>query len=840
MDAALHTMLNGDVPVWLSLPHSKSSIEQKTSQTQQKQGLNWAQTLGDAAKNGFRAIYLPIENNWNEPSLSYYTTLLHKRIIGRTVFETVIFKGNRYDSHFYAHCTKNMSGSFTLYGINAGDSDLDVTAKLPFRSGTEYMEFILTTDENGGICLNGQQIIEPYILKPVPRFKLPGKTAQLSMPANSISFWLFTGAKLPECYSDESITFDTVSVRSQQPRRSTSAERLLQELIIEWIQNDQPEVDATPSSNSNSNPNAESDPNANERMKNEIVTRRRRDISNRIIKRNEYNAINLVADNELTQMRNKRFVRGGNTIINRIHSDIDDMKRRQLTSPYKNHFGFKVAKRMKRDTRLLKTLFEKFDLKKPIWSMKSPTAVNIRLGATQNAIIPPITAVHDVFNREYNTEHELFEPVENPKLPTGDVHITMIDPKPKENNEKKITGPQVVQSIYVNDVIMSPEANPQQNLYGELGPSAIINRPAIPSSALLEEVFVMNPTISVAPNAKINLPIQHNIPFVVKDLPPTWQRNHDNMEKTRLNLQHLYWPIANTANAPNANPKMPTFHPIAQNIQLPQSEHIMFETKRRRKRRAIDSRMNDEIEAKVQRNKYDDDVLTDMTKNAELLDKMLQIIDSMERHQNIDAGGAFNLLQKKQSFKLNPLLAWNKNGNNDNNQKTENDIHKKCRVLSLSIEHECLQVENQPKFLFKRNADMETTKAKLKKAIAPLKMFFGAIKETVEKRTGRSKRDTNTVADEPDSRENYIHYIPTESPIKEPMKEPMKRFHEKFNDDKVTDDPAETIPPLAEPDTITKKEMPKFLRIIRNTVNKVMNVVTAQVSEVWHSMSVPF
>lgn len=839
MDAALRTILNGDVPVWLSLPHSKSASEQKTSQTQQKQGLNWAQTLGDAAKNGFRAIYLPIENNWNERTLSYYTTLLHKRIIGRTVFETVIFKGNRYDSHFYAHCTKNMSGSFTLYGINAGDSDLDVTAKLPFRSGTEYIEFILTIDDNGGIYLNGQQIIEPSILKPVPRFKLPGKTAQLSMPANSIAFWVFTGAKLPECDSDESIAFDTVPVRSQQPRRSTSAERLLQELIIEWIQRDQPEVDPTPSSNSNSNPNSVSE---SERMKNEIVTRRRRDISNRIIKRNEYNAINLVADSELTQMRNKRFVRGGNMIINRIYNDIDDMKRRQLTSPYKNHFGFKVAKRMKRDTRLLKTLFEKFDLKKPIWNMKSPTAVNIRFGATQNGIIPPITAVHDVFNREHNTEHELFEPVENPKLPTGDVHITMVDSTRRENNEKMNTGPQVGQNIYVNDVIMSPEANPQQNLYGELGPSAIINPLAIPSSALLEEMFVVNPKISVAPNAKINLPIPHNIPFVVKELPPTWQRNHDNMEKTRRNLQHLYWPIANMANAPNANAKITNFNPNAQHIQLPQAEHIIFETKRRRKRNAIDSRMNDEIEAKVQRNKYDDDVFTDMTKNTELLDKMLQIIDSMERSQNID--GTFNLLQKKRSFKLNPLLASTKTGNNDN-QKTENDIHKKCRVLSMSIEHECLQVENQPKFLFKRNDDMETTNAKLKKVIAPLKMFFGAIKETVEKRNGRSKRDTNTVADELDSRENYINYIPTESyynelPIKEPIKEPMKRFHQKFNDDKSTDDPTETIPGLAEHDTITKKEIPKFLRIVRNTVNKVMNVVTAQVSEMWHSISLPF
>lgn len=104
IDPALRTLLNGDAPVWLSLL-KKGDADNKHPLVQMKEGLNWAQTLGDAARNGFKVIYTPInKKTWYESSISYYTTLLHKRIIGQTVFDTKIFTGNRYDTHFYAHC----------------------------------------------------------------------------------------------------------------------------------------------------------------------------------------------------------------------------------------------------------------------------------------------------------------------------------------------------------------------------------------------------------------------------------------------------------------------------------------------------------------------------------------------------------------------------------------------------------------------------------------------------------------------------------------------------------------------------------------------------------------
>lgn len=114
IDPALRTLLNGDSPVWLSLIQ-KSDADNKHPLTHMKEGLNWAQTLGDAARNGFKVIYTPInKNTWYESTMSYYTTLLHKRIIGQTVFDTKIFNGNRYDTHFYGKFHKLFSQNSSI------------------------------------------------------------------------------------------------------------------------------------------------------------------------------------------------------------------------------------------------------------------------------------------------------------------------------------------------------------------------------------------------------------------------------------------------------------------------------------------------------------------------------------------------------------------------------------------------------------------------------------------------------------------------------------------------------------------------------------------------------
>lgn len=381
MDPALQTILNSDYPVWLTLTETQN--QQKSPLTQMKQGLNLAQTLGDAAKGGFNVIYLPIDKNvWYEPSISYYVTLLHKRIIGRTVFDTKMFNGNRFDSHFYAHCTKNMSGSFSVVGVNAGDSKLDILAKLPFKSGTQYMEFILTVSVNGRVQLNGREIVEPAVLGPVPKSKLPGKATYLNMPAYSIAFWVFTEADVDECNDEESISYET-----DDDRLKTSSERLLQDLIVESVSRN----DATNDRNSI----------AREKTP-DVLKRSRRSI--------DHSPIQQELTNEIKSNGNSKGIK-------------------------KSTKGFTEAtKRSKRDINSLKSLFDKFDFKKSIFEFKTPPPFKI----ASPFLVPPI--IQDVLQNPNEAEKKIFAPLDNPNLPDRDVHLEVaVDAT--VNTEKFNNGP---------------------------------------------------------------------------------------------------------------------------------------------------------------------------------------------------------------------------------------------------------------------------------------------------------------------------------------------------------------------------------------------------------------
>lgn len=381
MDPALQTILSSDYPVWLTLTETQN--QQKSPLTQMKQGLNLAQTLGDAAKGGFNVIYLPIDKNiWYEPTISYYVTLLHKRIIGRTVFDTKMFNGNRFDSHFYAHCTKNMSGSFSVVGVNAGDSKLDILAKLPFKSGTQYMEFILTVSVNGRVQLNGREIVEPAVLGPVPKSKLPGKATYLNMPAYSIAFWVFTEADVDECHDEESISYET-----DDDRLKTSSERLLQDLIVESVSR-----------------------NDDKNERNAILRQTDQDVLKRDRRSIDHSPIQQELTNEIKSNGNGKGIK-------------------------KSSKGFtQTTRRSKRDINSLKSLFDKFDFKKSIFDFKTPPPFKI----ASPFLVPPI--IQDVLQNPNEAEKKIFAPLDNPHLPDRDIHLEVaVDAS--VNTEKFNNGP---------------------------------------------------------------------------------------------------------------------------------------------------------------------------------------------------------------------------------------------------------------------------------------------------------------------------------------------------------------------------------------------------------------
>lgn len=786
VDSALQSILRSDASVWLSV--LEQNIDQKSPLTEMKHGLNLAQTLGDAAKNGFKAIYFPIDkNNWYEQTISYYVSLLHKRIIGESVFETKMFNGNRFDSHFYAHCTRNMSGSFTLFGVNAGDSKLDVTAKLPFRSGTEYMEFILTVSVNGKVQLNGREIIEPAVLVPVPKSKLPGKATDLNMPAYSIAFWVFTEADIPECSYDD----DDMSYYTTEKHLKTSSERLLQELIIEAVsQNDGEKNVQTLEVNSISRS-----------KRHTTLKRNRRYIDDGYQNWYRHNSIQQNSDKnkKIEQSRNKRFLDGANHIRNGNEYELAKNKRHV---------------RPKRDVSLLKNLFEKFDLKKPVFDFKKTTSL-------KHSLLPSISTIHDVFNKEKasDSEKKLFETVENPNLPIKDVHLEVgVD---ATMHEEKSSGYQAINQHFYGNTD-----------YGNIGLATVNGNTlnGIPSSALLgelSEIEIPHQNVNVAPAVKKTTPTnQHDIEFIVKDLPPTYQVNQQNMEKARSNLQKNFWPIAAT------NSKISALLPNIAQFKLKKADaDELFESRleTRRRRRSIDSKMNEEIEKRVQdsENKMNENYLDEAMNNIDLLDQMLKIADDIEQNERIaTVPPSKQLLPKLGQGKFAQILKKNFEHLTETlgAQSTQNDIQKKCKIISMAVEQQCLQMDSKNKRSIKESLNN------------PLKRVLAKVRDNIKKHTLRTKRDADD--------EEEINMIPKfEYDEVKAKKDPMDKPNESMYKLNVAARQLGTVQD-EEIEFDEGKHTAKILHQLENAIEKVESIVGNAVSNImkrvatlWQSVS---
>lgn len=223
-------------------------------------GINWAQTLGNTAKSGFKIIYTAIDKNdiLNGNSLTYYVTKLYKQLMGETVFDTKILNGDKKLLNFYTHCSKNLSGSFSVMGVNPLDTKIQITTKMPTKfTGSEIRQYILSvTDET--VRLNGDSINIHTMMEPFTKMKRPNRPITFLLPPKSIGFWVLPVANLKECLifndpidgdeyfdgiminnnSNEKSLFNKNNDIQRNQRQKTSSELLLQELIMETINRD--------------------------------------------------------------------------------------------------------------------------------------------------------------------------------------------------------------------------------------------------------------------------------------------------------------------------------------------------------------------------------------------------------------------------------------------------------------------------------------------------------------------------------------------------------------------------------------------------------------------------
>lgn len=891
-DPALLTILNGAVPIWLSIEKYTSSAQKasKSCSVQcHSQGLIWAKTLGDAARNGFKVIYKPIDfTDLSNPSFSYYVSLLYKKVAGEEVFDTRVIAGYQGFSNFYSNCAKGISGGFIVMGVNSADSRLKTFVKMPNPyTGAEVHHYILTVNSvNGKIQLNGEDISMDAAMEPLVKMKKPTKAISLVLPPLSVGFWVFPGANLRECTKFETDqnahrTGETF-LRVSKSLPKTSKELLLHELIMETIQNEE-----------NSSNGVRSKRHTIIKKDSSGVFRQRRDVSQSSAVHDEQHQethdrspLNGELNKENGDLniykRSRRFIMNSNrprrsgNLINALYKEVDDAKRKNIFAPYniKGNNLFSRNIRSKRQIQpTLEKLLQKFDLKN-VKRPNKPIGLNNQNAKTSSVGIPPIATIHDIYSPTV-AETDVFKSRENTELPHGDVYFEM-DYETKPNNPDFVAPidrtvaqlqnvkPYLMEQTHeqIHDVTDDPNFISIPIEFFERLPNEHSHRPAhgkqnmnshntIPRFGELWEADVYQKANAPQPQGanhqtEISEAPQREMEFVIQGLQPTWLKNQENLITARNNLQQYY---LNSQNKP--------IH-----ITLPAQEYDntdgFFTSKRRR--RSVNPKMNDEIEAKLTQldnaelnnNKYHDEVNGYIFRSVDkinLLEKMLQIVNFIHESDVSHPSGTYSKLSDEikelESIIYRQIPQAKDHTEKVSRQWTPNDLRKKCKVMATSLEQKCLRDEQAfEKNLFKREAKI-ISEDKAKKSLRDIAQKLFPRRAAMEKKL-REKR--NIIYKAPAFEEdflssNYIHKtmsnenIPDTIMIQSDKGNDIEKIPELELSSFESEPRMQGLAQIHRAPDSDENHLPPVLHTVNGFVNKVMNTVNRHVSGWWRMLS---
>lgn len=235
----LRNLLKSSIPIWMNIntPLLSSRKLPTCANGCVVSGLSWAQMLGDAARNGFDVIFKQLNpNEMLKPSLSYFITRLHKQLMGNTVFESKLMNGDKFTTHIYTQCSREIPGGFVLMMINMGEDIIRLNPKITLKStGAEIREYILSV-KNSTVTLNGMPMDIHSALKPAIKIKRSNGPVTLQLPPFSVGFWEFTHANVKECMNQLNNNLDEIQFNQEKYELAySSSDVLLQELIAEAI-----------------------------------------------------------------------------------------------------------------------------------------------------------------------------------------------------------------------------------------------------------------------------------------------------------------------------------------------------------------------------------------------------------------------------------------------------------------------------------------------------------------------------------------------------------------------------------------------------------------------------
>lgn len=709
----LRALKRSKEPVWLNMLSKNTPLTQKASVCNEHcvaNGLEWAETLGTTAQEDFKVIFKPISDyDITNPSLSYYVTLLHKRTMGTKVFDTKMINGDKKNIKFFTHCSQNISGAFTVMGINFADSKTKILTKLPSKyTGADVMQYILTVDKSSNVQINAEPVNVGASVVPIIKMKRPNRPTSFSLPAKSIGFWIFPSANLMECLAlTESTEENAISdTASHFEKSKTTSDLLLQELIRE-------SVGATREQRT---------------KRHAIIKKDARPVNPRDRRQKRAITAEVQSKNMLDQMLDEKEKREARILKNQFLLPFK-LAQKALYLPKEM-----MANRSKRQmNNHLGKLLEKFDLTK---HRKLNIPPIFKLGPLG---IPPILSkTHDVYNNKEQSTKHLFKSAENTDLPTGDVYMEVgADHQSEdyvafdENDRKPLAPPATVEPQKIPDQYLEMyEIDQGNNNY----PSEIRSDDELWETDRYHHKPSENMLLTDGNLSRV-MESSSKIQKVIKGVEPTWQEDHQNLRKAKESLHGMY--VQNRHTEP---------------IYYPQkSDDDFFLTRRRR---AINSNFNDEIEKKV--SEIDVRRLQDIsaayesaesakyldsksTKKLELLNRISKLVTNIEKSDNEDNVARVNdeiseieniLMDKSDKFKLFKSKFSNAR------KQYDDSIPRKCKVLALSLEQKCLRDISRRK-ITKREIK-STKEKKIKKNINLSKKIKAVVKDEKKIRSRRN------------------------------------------------------------------------------------------------------
>ncbi|XP_065075486.1 uncharacterized protein LOC135699212 [Ochlerotatus camptorhynchus] len=219
------------LPIWLDV-RLPTAVDSGTecNETCLREGLRYATLLGDAARNGFNAVFKSLSREEIQSySFIYLIALLHRSTIGTKVFNVPQITED--DVQIYAYCSRSANGSFALMGVNHHPEGFEFDLKLSSKQySTEVQQYVVTVVD-GQIQLNDQAFDFESSLEPFAKIRPILKGLQLTIPGYAIAFWVIPNLNLRECFDDYQDLRTKVS-RSISELESP-VDQLLQELIEE-------------------------------------------------------------------------------------------------------------------------------------------------------------------------------------------------------------------------------------------------------------------------------------------------------------------------------------------------------------------------------------------------------------------------------------------------------------------------------------------------------------------------------------------------------------------------------------------------------------------------------